>query len=133
MGELQAYYKLQTRALNSKIMELKQIVCDQQEDLNDQKEELEVGLAQVKEEFKEIKGLASEIDVLSHNSQSHLNYDSVSDCNKLSMISSIQKGGSLFCTSFATRPAGATIKSPESKNDPSSLSTSQSMRSLKVE
>lgn len=38
MDELQAYYKMQTRALNTRIVELKKIVCEQQEDLAEQRE-----------------------------------------------------------------------------------------------
>ena len=68
MDELQAYYKLQTRAINSKISELKKIVFEQQDDLNEQKEELEVGLAQMKEELTGLKDITTELDVFSHGS-----------------------------------------------------------------
>jgi len=65
MHQLQAYYKLQTRALNFKIKELKKIVYDQQEDIDEQNEGMHNDMTRIKEEVSELRGLASEIDVLS--------------------------------------------------------------------
>ena len=127
---------MQTRALNHQINELKKIVFEQQDDLNEQRSELETNLENVKSGLNDLKEITTELDVCSQNSHLPIMLgENISELYKVRLLSSIHhKSNSILYTSVATMPEAPavterTIKSPYSRKDPITLSSSQSLRS----
>lgn len=64
MKELQAYYKIRTKILHSKISELNQLVETQNEDIRETRTKYTDDLVSLKEEVKDLREMASQLEIM---------------------------------------------------------------------